>query len=155
MAIPGVDALAEAHEQLRGHLHVLLGAGLLDDGTARGPSLLPGWSRGHVLSHIARNADSVTRGLSGAMAGQSVARYAGPPGTRDREIDEGAPRSAAELVADVVDSSRTLDSAIGLMTDTAWTGSCLGPVGDEPVADLPMVRLREVERPCCTSGSRR
>jgi maleylpyruvate isomerase len=27
----------------------------------RAPSLLPGWTRGHVLSHIARNADGITR----------------------------------------------------------------------------------------------
>ena len=32
---------------------------------ARGPSLLPGWTRGHVLTHIARHADSVIRALQG------------------------------------------------------------------------------------------
>ena len=31
-------------------------ADLTDDG-ARGPSRLPGWTRGHVLTHLGRNAD--------------------------------------------------------------------------------------------------
>jgi len=36
----------------------VLGLGLSDDDT-RAPSELPGWSRGHTLSHIARNADRI------------------------------------------------------------------------------------------------
>jgi maleylpyruvate isomerase len=31
----------------------------LDDGTVRAPSLCEGWTRAHVLSHIARNADAL------------------------------------------------------------------------------------------------
>ena len=42
----------------------------LDDAAARRPSLLPGWSVGHVLTHIARNADSVVWRLEGAAAGE-------------------------------------------------------------------------------------
>jgi len=34
------------------------------DADVRAPSLLPGWTRGHVLSHIARNADGITRTLT-------------------------------------------------------------------------------------------
>ena len=40
-------------------------AGLADD-AARRPSLLPDWTVGHVLTHIARNADSVVWRLEGA-----------------------------------------------------------------------------------------
>jgi hypothetical protein len=36
------------------------GIGRLTDADARGPSLLPGWTRGHVLTHLARNADGGT-----------------------------------------------------------------------------------------------
>ena len=45
----------------------------LDDAAARRPSLLPGWSVGHVLTHIARNADSVVWRLEGAAAGRAAA----------------------------------------------------------------------------------
>jgi len=70
--------------------------GLLD-GSA--PSRLPGWSVGHVLTHLARNADSIGRVLAAADRGETVARYA--PGQRDAEIESGATRPADELVADV------------------------------------------------------
>ena len=39
---------------------LLASAAALSDEQLRGPSLLPGWSRGHVLSHIARNADGLS-----------------------------------------------------------------------------------------------
>ncbi len=44
--------LAEATERL------LATAARLTDEDLRAPSLLPGWTRGHVLAHVARNADS-------------------------------------------------------------------------------------------------
>ncbi|MDP9404828.1 MAG: maleylpyruvate isomerase N-terminal domain-containing protein, partial [Actinomycetota bacterium] len=49
-------------------------AGLGDDAVA-GPSALPGWSVGHVLGHLARNADSHTgRGRGPRRARPSVLR---------------------------------------------------------------------------------
>src|ERR1022692_5071277 len=38
---------------------LLAAADLLTDPGVREPSLLPGWTRGHVLSHPARNADGL------------------------------------------------------------------------------------------------
>ena len=40
----------------------------LDDAKVRSPSLLPGWSIGHVLTHVARNADSHRRRADAASA---------------------------------------------------------------------------------------
>ncbi|MEV7393377.1 maleylpyruvate isomerase N-terminal domain-containing protein, partial [Streptomyces sp. NPDC091215] len=37
--------------------HLLETAARFTDADVRAPSLLPGWSRGHVLTHVARNAD--------------------------------------------------------------------------------------------------
>ncbi len=51
-------------------------AGLSDD-QAREPSLLPGWSRGHVLTHIARNADSLRNLLIWARTGVETPQYSG------------------------------------------------------------------------------
>lgn len=42
----------EAQERL------LLRVAGLDDGAMRAPSRLPGWTVGHVLTHLARNADA-------------------------------------------------------------------------------------------------
>ena len=41
----------------------------LSDAEVRAPSGLPGWSRGHVLTHIARNADSLINLLTWAASG--------------------------------------------------------------------------------------
>ncbi|MFM8776484.1 MAG: maleylpyruvate isomerase N-terminal domain-containing protein, partial [Actinomycetota bacterium] len=47
-----VSGCAEAHQRL------LTALGSLTDDQCREDSLLPNWSRGHVLTHLARNADS-------------------------------------------------------------------------------------------------
>lgn len=139
-----IGGMRRAERHLDEHLSQLRRHGLLDDGWMRGPSLLPGWSRGHVLTHLARNADSMTRAFEGAVRGEVVARYPGPPGTRDREIDAGADRSAADLVADVRHSQRRLDAAVDAMTADGWAGSWSRGGAEHPVAELPWLRWREV-----------
>ncbi|MFF3416349.1 maleylpyruvate isomerase family mycothiol-dependent enzyme [Streptomyces sp. NPDC002698] len=87
------------------------GLGSLTRLQAREPSALPGWSRGHVITHLARSAD-VYRWLL------TLARTGTEPGPRanaavlDRALREGAERSAGELVADLRGSlDRLLDEA--------------------------------------------
>ena len=63
-------------------LDEMLGAGRLD---APAPSRLPGWTVGHVLTHLARNADSMVRVLGAAEAGSSwTATRAATPGATAR-----------------------------------------------------------------------
>ena len=50
----------------------------LDDRAVAGPSLLPGWTRGHVLTHVARNADAMTNLLTWARTGVETPAYASP-----------------------------------------------------------------------------
>jgi maleylpyruvate isomerase len=54
----------------------------MTDEDCRAPSLLPGWSRGHVLAHWARNADGQTRMLTAAIRGEVTAQYPGGDGDR-------------------------------------------------------------------------
>ncbi|GHI09754.1 hypothetical protein AQI88_16435 [Streptomyces cellostaticus] len=93
-----------------------LGATLdvLTDLKAREPSGLPGWSRGHVITHLARSAD-VYRWLL------TVARTGAEPGPRadaatlDRALRDGAQRDAAGLVTDLRRSlDRLLDEATAM-----------------------------------------
>ena len=58
-----LDRLAASTERL------LASAAALSDAQLREPSPLPGWSRGHVLSHIARNADGLRNLLIWARTG--------------------------------------------------------------------------------------
>jgi maleylpyruvate isomerase len=81
------------------------------DADIRQASLLPDWTRGHVLTHIARNADGITRTVSAALRGEQVDRYPRGPEGRAADIEAGAHRSAGELLADVRDSAYRLDQA--------------------------------------------
>ena len=73
----------------------------LDDDAVRRPSLLPRWTVGHVLTHIARNGDSVVRRLEGCVRSEVADQYEGGAEGRADEIEAGASRSAAELLDDV------------------------------------------------------
>lgn len=71
------------------------------------PSLCAGWSRGHVLSHVARNADGLARVCRAILDGTGETMYAGDD-VRDAEIAAGCRRSAAALAADVRESAAAL-----------------------------------------------
>jgi len=77
---------------------LLATAAELTDDQAREPSLLPGWSRGHVLTHLARNADGLRNLLIWARTGVVTPQY--PSGqARDAAIEPGAGRPAAGQLA--------------------------------------------------------
>jgi len=86
----------------------------LTDLQAREPSALPGWSRGHVITHIARSADVYRWLLTLARTGAAPGPRADGPAL-ERALREGAGRDAAELVADVRGSlGRMLDEAAAM-----------------------------------------
>lgn len=91
------------------------------DAELAAPSLCAGWTRGHVLTHIARNADGITDTLAGALRGEVVPRYPDGPAGRDRDIEAGAHRPFAEQVADVRETAQRLDRVLGAVHDAdAW-----------------------------------
>jgi maleylpyruvate isomerase len=112
------------------------------DAQVRAPSLLPGWTRGHVLTHIARNADGIARAMSGALRGEIVPRYPGGRAGRDADIEAGATRTHAELVADVRESAERLARVIDAVA--AADGWEL-PTEDLKVGEYVLGRWREVE----------
>jgi len=91
----------------------------LSDQQMREPSLLPGWSRGHVLSHIARNADGLRNLLTWAQTGVETPQYASLT-ARSEQIEAGAPRSAAELAADIAQSAEAFNAQARELTGEAW-----------------------------------
>ncbi|NUW41608.1 maleylpyruvate isomerase family mycothiol-dependent enzyme [Nonomuraea rhodomycinica] len=94
-------------------------AAALRDEDLAAPSLLPGWTRGHVLTHVARNADSLVNLLTWARTGVRVPQYVSDA-ARDAEIEAGARRPAAEQLADLRESSERLDAVVGRMPREAW-----------------------------------
>ncbi|WP_433302853.1 maleylpyruvate isomerase family mycothiol-dependent enzyme [Actinoplanes sp. CA-030573] len=113
----------------------------LDPATVAAPSLLPGWTVGHVLTHVARNADMYTRLLTGARTGVAAEAYA--PGQRDSEIDAGAGRPLREHVEDIRESHERFADAAAAMPAEAWTFRL--EFIKLPAAGVPWARLREVE----------
>jgi maleylpyruvate isomerase len=103
-----------AHAALIGDLD-----GLTDD-EARQPSALPEWSVGHVLTHLARNADSVVRRLAGAVRGELLDQYVGGIEGRRQEIEAGAGRPAAALVADVALSAAAVEHIMDTLPAETW-----------------------------------
>lgn len=117
-------------------------AGLTDAEVAR-PSLLPGWTVGHVLTHIARNADSHVRMLEAANRGEVAEQYPDGADQRVREIEAGAARPATEQVADIVAANARLEAAWAATTAVGWAGEGVNPHGPVPANEMPFRRWRE------------
>lgn len=75
------------------------------------PSQLPGWTLGHVLTHLARDADSHLRLLAGAP------QYPGGSDQRTAEIEAGADRPWDALLADLRAAQARLAQAWANATD--------------------------------------
>ena len=73
MEVSAADLAVLTRAAVAAHRRLLASASEMTDAECRAPSLLPGWSRGHVLAHWARNADGQTRMLLAAARGE-VAR---------------------------------------------------------------------------------
>ena len=50
----------------------------LEPGSLGDPSRCPGWTRGHILTHLARNADALVNLVTNATTGSSTPMYASP-----------------------------------------------------------------------------
>ncbi|MEO8363384.1 MAG: maleylpyruvate isomerase N-terminal domain-containing protein [Ilumatobacteraceae bacterium] len=135
-----VAGCAASHQSLLGSL-----VGLTDR-ECRAPSLLPDWSRGHLLTHLARNADSHTHLLEAASRGEIAEQYPGGVQARNKAIEDGSGRPAAELVKDVRTSIYSLEAQWASATPTTWAGEGRNARGAVlAMSDLVFLRWREVE----------
>ena len=116
-----------------GHVAWLRG---MDPVEAGRPSRLPRWTVGHVLTHIARNADSHRELLDGRPQYPSFE-------SRNADIEAGAARSWDDLVDDVAASAVALDARRAATAD--WDGVVEMVAGPRPRYLLPLLRQREVE----------
>jgi maleylpyruvate isomerase len=113
------------------------------DDQLREPSLLPGWTRGHVVAHVALNAHGFARALRGARTGEPTTVYDSQD-ARPAEIEERSSGSAEELRALNQMASLRLAGELRLMK----VGVTVERVPGGPVLDAPRIvesRWREVE----------
>ena len=127
------------------HGRLLTTVATITDEQVSEPSRLPGWTIGHVLTHLARNADGHTHRLEAALRGEDVPRYPGGPAQRETDISEGAARRPGELSEDTRVAQLKLELAWDKSDSANWPhpefrGNDLWPATASPVR-----RLREVE----------
>lgn len=108
-------------------------------------SRLPGWTVGHVLSHLARNADGLRNVLQGAVDGELRRPYASPE-ARAQAIEEGARRDPAVIADDFAAATARFDAAVAGVPDEVWSATVdLGRGGPTTADVLLAARLAEVE----------
>ncbi|BCK52413.1 maleylpyruvate isomerase [Nocardia wallacei] len=155
-AMSSVASVTSDAPELSEHLSLL---GTVDTATARllgavekltdedlpGPSLCDGWTRAHVLTHLARNADSLVNLLLWARTGIETPQYASQF-LRDSDIEMGARRPLAEQIDDLrAASDRWLALARAMPADR-WSTRVRTRGGRElPATAIPWLRLREAE----------
>jgi maleylpyruvate isomerase len=130
---------AQAHQRLLQQI-----SGLTDE-QVRQPSRLPDWTVGHVLTHLARNAEGHALRLEGALLGEEVARYPGGGVQRDKDSEEGAGRSAAALIEDVALTNARIEEVWQRSEEAGWPNTQLFGADRWPITASPSRRLREVE----------
>ncbi|GAA1857740.1 maleylpyruvate isomerase family mycothiol-dependent enzyme [Asanoa iriomotensis] len=137
------DPLALMAEVDRATERLIATATTFDDAAVAAPSALPGWTRGHVLAHVARNADGMRNLLTWARTGVVTPQY--QPGQREADIEAFASRSAAEHLADVRASAQAYSDAAAELSPEQW--STILDIPGQPQAAVFGVwrRLREVE----------
>ena len=119
----------------------------------RAPSLLPGWTRAHVLAHLARNADAMRNLLAGVRSGQDRPAYVSAE-ARQADIERGAGMRADELMADLADSAMALRTIARQLPDEGWQVPVrILDSAPFPADQLLTRRLVEVELHHCDLGA--
>ncbi|MDI6908228.1 maleylpyruvate isomerase family mycothiol-dependent enzyme [Nocardioides sp.] len=118
----------------------------LEESEYAAASSLPGWTRAHVLAHLALNAEGLAGALAGIVKGRRVPMYASPE-ARDADIEELAGKAPAAIRTRLLGACTDLADAITAVPDDAWdTRIERTPGGPSfPASAVPGMRLREVE----------
>lgn len=126
-----LESVRDATERL------LTAVGKLDNASVTESSRLPGWSRGHVLAHLARNADALVNVLEGRpmyVSGEA----------RDADIERDAPRPLDAQLADLRESAARFQGTGAAPADWSRTVELRNGVTDS-ASRVPFRRWAEVE----------
>ncbi|MEW2632208.1 maleylpyruvate isomerase family mycothiol-dependent enzyme [Streptomyces sp. NPDC048389] len=132
-----IDPVSDLHSVREATDRLLAAAAGLDNAAVAGPSRLPGWTRGHVLAHISRNADALVNVLEGRpmyVTGEA----------RDADIERDAPRPLSEQLDDLRATAARFQDTGAAPGDWQRTVELRNGVTDR-AARLPFRRLVEVE----------
>jgi maleylpyruvate isomerase len=120
-----------------------------DDWSA--PSLLPQWTRAHVVAHLALNAEAIAGALRSLVADDEDAdgpqpMYASDE-VRDADIAALAEADHAEIRDRLMAGTTVLDDALAAVPDQAWETRIERTPGGRAIraGAFPGMRLRELE----------
>ena len=116
----------------------------LSDDELDAPSLLPGWTRAHVIAHVGYNARAIARLIEWANTGVETPMYSSRQ-ARNEEIDYGATLSPIELRDLYEQSANHLDVAWRDTPQEAWGHEVKAAQGyTAPATETVWWRTREV-----------
>ncbi|WP_224404055.1 maleylpyruvate isomerase family mycothiol-dependent enzyme [Pseudonocardia sp. ICBG1034] len=116
----------------------------LDNAAFAEPSGLPGWSRAHLVGHVARNAEALVRLATWARTGVEAPMYA-DRAQRAAEIEESAAFPPERLRAELHSTAEDLDVALAALAPQEWAAQVRSALGRAiPAAEVPWMRNREV-----------
>lgn len=136
--------LAELLTVRRGTAFFARKLGELSDAEFDEPSLLPGWSRRHLIAHVGYNARALTRLVQWANTGVETPMYESPT-ARDAEIDFGSTLPVRALRHLIEHAAISLDVEWRDSSDEAWEAIVRTAQGREvPARETVWMRTREV-----------
>jgi maleylpyruvate isomerase len=107
-------------------------------------TLLPGWTRRHLVAHVHFNAEALRRLTHWAATGEQTPMYASRE-ARDAEIDSGATLPPARLRELVHGSAAALAAALDALTEEGWARQVVTPQGRTvPATEIVWMRAREI-----------
>ncbi|WP_431906002.1 maleylpyruvate isomerase family mycothiol-dependent enzyme [Amycolatopsis thermoflava] len=116
----------------------------LPDDAFDAPTLLPGWTRRHLVAHLHYNAEALRRLLSWARTGVESRMYESPE-HRAAEIEAGAKLPVPELRRLVHDSADALAADVAALPADAWANEVVTAQGRTvPATEIVWMRTREV-----------
>jgi maleylpyruvate isomerase len=83
------------------------------------PSLLPGWSRGHVVAHLTLNAEGLAAALDGVARGRPIPMYASVQ-AREDDIAELATAATGTLRTRLLGATTDFATAVNGVSDDSW-----------------------------------
>lgn len=110
----------------------------------REPSLLPGYSRGHVVAHLINKTRAHVLVFEGAAAGE--VRRLHPVGhDPDAAATDGSRRSSDAFSADLHDAFQDLERAWDTLADDLWDRQAVMMAGPRAMHEVVAHHLRNVE----------
>ncbi len=137
-------SLADAREWMRHGTALFIGLTDLGASAPAEPSALPGWTRKHVVAHVAANADALGNLIRWAATSEPAPMYASPA-DRAAGIERGCQLPARDLAGWLRRSAGTLEEAMTRLSGEQWQAPVLTAQGRAvPATEVPWMRSREV-----------